>query len=236
MVLSCGEIGVIESRVRGMGLEFNVVNGTRKLGHTVSITVRITPASLSILVANRDKIKGRGFPRVVRRFDHHGRKRCVTIGYKTVPRNAVSSRLFKRRGNTFANTVDSHGNCFTRTGNKAVFLSRMKRLPLTARTHLLHMLRDNRFVGMNSSGIRGASIHVITTAGIGLARTVTRNHFHRSLCCHLGAMPVGVPPLHRHKSSVALLFHGFTSSFTRGCHVPTVRLARSTGILLLTCS
>lgn len=219
-----------------MGLHFNVVNGGRTLVHTVSVTVRMTPASLSMLVAKRDNIKGRDFPRVVRRCDQHGRKRCVTIGYKTVPRKAVSSRLFNRRGNTFAKTVNRQGKCFNRTGNKAVFLSRINRLPLPARTHLLHILRDNRFVGMNSSGIRGASIHVITTAGMGLARTVTSKHFHRSLCCHLGAIPVRIPPLHRHNRSIILLFQGFTSSFTRGCHVPTVRLARSNGRILLNCS
>lgn len=226
---------VAGARVRRIGRHFNVVKGARTLLHTVSITVRMTPASLSILVAKRDKIKGRDFPRVVRRCDQEGRKRCVTIGYKTVPRKAVSSRLFNRRGKTFANTVNRQGKCFNRTSNNAVFLSRMKRLPLPARTHLLHILRDNRFVGMNSSGMRGASIHVITTAGIGLARTVTRKHFHRSLCCHLGAIPVRVPPLHRQKSSILLLFHGFTTSFTTGCQVPTVRLARSTGGRLLTC-
>ncbi len=188
-----------------------------------------------MLIANRDNINGRRFPRVVRRGDIHGRGECVTMGYNTVPRNAVSSRLFNRIGNTFANTVRRQGNCFTRTANNAVFLSRVNRLPLSARTHLLHMLRSNRFVGINSSGIRGAGMHVITTAGMGVISTVTAKGFHRRLCCHLGAVPVAMPTLHRHPTSVSLLFHGFTTSMTRHCAVPPLRLARNTGHLLTMC-
>lgn len=234
-VVASDEEGVVGISIRRVGRHFKVVNGGTKLGQTVSITLRITPASLSILVANRDNINGRAFPRVVRRGDPHGRKRCVTIGYNTVPRNAVSSRLFKRRGNSFAKTLSSHGNCFRITSNKAVFLSRMKRLPAPARTHLLHILRAKRFVHINSSGIRGAGIHVITTAGIGLARTMTRKGFHRSLFCHLDAIPVRIPPLHRHNRSVVLLFQGFTDSYTRGCQVPPVHLSRRTHRLVLSC-
>ncbi len=227
---------VITTSVLTRGEGCNVIKGSRKIGCTIGVTLRITGASLSILVAKRDKIKGRIVPHVVRSGDQHGGGGCFTIGYNSVPRNAVSSRLFKRRGNTFAKTINRHRNCFKTTGNNALFLSRIKRLPVTARTHLLEILRAKRCVHINSDSMHGASMHVITTAGIGVTRTVQSKHFRRSLFCHLGAVPVGVPTLHRQKSSIILLFGGFTVSATRGCGVPSpLRLARRTRLGLGGC-
>lgn len=218
-----------------MGRQCGVIKGDSKLGRTLSITLRITPASLSILVVKRDKINGRVVPEIVRSGSPQEERGCFTVGYNDVPRKAVSDRLFKRRGNSFAKTVNRDRNCFKVTGGKAVFLSRMKRLPVRARTQLLHILRANRCVQMKNARVQGAGIHVMTTAGIGVHGTIDRKEFHRSLCCHLGAVPVRVPPLHRHNNSVLLLFHLFTVRVTRGCRLPGVSLSRSTGRLVLGC-
>ncbi len=201
----------------------------------MSITLRISPASLSILIVNRDNINGRVFPHIVRSGSPEHERGCFTIGYNDVPRKAVSDRLFNRRGKSFANTVNRDRNCFNITGGNALFLSRINRLPLSARTHLLEILRANRCVHINNRRVVHASIHVITTAGIGLHRTVDSKHFHRSLCCHLDTVPVGIPTLHRQNGSVILLFHLFTLRVTRGCHLPGVALASRTGNVLLHC-
>lgn len=173
----------------------------------------LTPARSPILVHNRDNANGRLITHALRHRSRHRGQPFITVGYNTVPRRLVRSRLFNRRGNTFANTR-RHGIKQVRTtGNNALFLSRVNSLPLRLRTGLLHFLRRGRVRHINNDRPVPISIQMLTTARISLRTTVRGGHFHRSLCCHLGILRIIATPLHRQRNSLSVL----TGRFSRFC-------------------
>lgn len=171
----------------------------------------ITPASVSILVANSDNAKGRCITHHVRRRDGHGGTPFVTISYKTVPGSLTTSRFFKRIGNSFAKTVSGGRNTFITTRNNAVFLSRVNGLSCRMRMRLLHTLRRQGMGPVNDGRRVTVGIHLISTAGRGLHSTVSGKSFHRSLCRHVGRFAIHVPSLGRQGRSLLLFTGGFLS-------------------------
>ncbi len=173
----------------------------------------MTPSSVSILVLNTGNANGRSITRNVRTGDKHSNG-FMTIGYNILPHRLTTSLLFKRRGNTFANTSATGGKCFSVTGNNALFLSRVNAVPVSVRSVLLEILRRGACVPVNDSERQVTSIEVITTAGRGLRQTVGRNQFQRSLCRHLTRLRVEVPSLTRYTSSVLPLTRFFHRQFS----------------------
>lgn len=194
------------------------------LGSTISLTRGISKASIPMLLAKRANANGRMFTRTVRCDDGHTQRGFMTIGYSSFDGRLLRDRVFNRGTNSFANTLGSGGKLFRRTGGKAVFLSRVNRVTFRLRTGLLHVLRANRCVGVNSAGPAHIGIHVVTTAGHGLSRRVITKHFHRSLFCELDMFRVRLPPLHRHTNSVQLLTGTFVGDFTRRLTHPIIRV------------
>lgn len=213
------------SRIRGggkgvtppMSCSFrSVVKDSGKLGRTITLTQGITSASIPILLANRANAKGRIFSRTVRCTDPHDRCPVVTVGYSTFDGSLLRDRLFNCGTKTFAKTVGSGPNLFRITGRNAIFLSRVNRVTFSLRTHLLHILRAKRCVGIKSAGPAGISMHVVSTAGHSLGGRVRGKRFHRSLCFHLSIFRVRLPPLHRQGRSVRVLTRAFLGHFTTG--------------------
>lgn len=193
----------------------SVLNRSGTLGRTMLLTRGISIASIPMLLAKRAKAKGRIFTRTVRCDDGQDGRGFMTIGYSSFDGRLLRDRVFNRETNSFAKTLGSGGKLFRRTGGKAVFLSRVNRVTFRLRTGLLHVLRANRCVGVNSAGPAEMGIHVVTTAGHGLRRRVEIKRFHRSLFCHLSIFRIRLPSLHRHTNSVGVLTATFTGDFSR---------------------
>lgn len=191
-------------RVRRLINRYHIV---QRLGQLVD---HVTPDPSDIVIINRDNANGRIITQTVRGLDKEQGGPFVTVGYTTVPRRLLRDRLFNCIGNTFANTSTGNGAKLVRTtGANALFLSRVNSVPLVLRTGLLHTVRTHRVLPVNTDDPVRISVHVVSTAGRGLTRFVTRNGFHRSLFCQLGIVPVALPPLHRHRRSVRLLIRCF---------------------------
>lgn len=139
----------------------------------------------------------------MRGLDRHQCNPFITIGYKSVARDLLRDRLFNCMNKAFAKTGQSNGvNLFRTTGNKALFLSRIKSVPCILRGHLLQILRRGCIHPMNDRRNIPVSIQIVTTAGGGLPRRIRGKGFQLSLCCHLSILPVRIPPLHGHGKSV----------------------------------
>lgn len=179
----------------------------------VGIIAGMTGASTGILVAKRGNANGRVLTHRVRHLSLHDNQRVIGISVKTIDRSLFRDRLFKRRQNTFASTHRDHPKGFRTTRKDALFLSRVKGLPLKLRTGLLTTLRGHRIAHLKDGQGVPISVHLVTTAGHGLPRVITRSLFHRSLFCHVGAVRVRVPPLQGQQRSVTL----FISCFLGGC-------------------
>lgn len=203
----------------------SVLNRSGPLGRTIRLTQGISIASIPILLAKRAKANGRIFTRTVRCGDGHNGRGFITIGYSSFDGSLLRDRVFNRETKSFAKTLGSGGKLFRRTGGKAVFLSRVKRVTFRLRTGLLHVLRANRCVGVNSAGPAQIGIQVVTTAGQGLPRRVTTKHFQRSLFCHLSIFRMRLPSLHRETKSVEVLTRTFIHDFSRGLSRPIAKVS-----------
>lgn len=186
----------------------------------------ITHASTGVLVAKRGKANGRVLTQRVRHLSPHNTHPVLGMSVKTVDRSLFRDRLFKRRQKTFASTRRDHPKGFRTTGNDSLFVSRLNGLPLPLRAGLLAMLRDQGIAHLNDGGIVPISVHLVSTAGGSVPRVIGRNVFHRSLFCHVGAVRLRLPPLHRQKSSVLLFVSYFLHGFASGCRQRRVQVRR----------
>lgn len=152
----------------------------------------------------------------------------MDISVNTIARDLFRDRLFNRVGNSFASTRTSHTNGFRTTDHDALFLSRVNGLPCRLRTGLLATVRQHDVIHMNDGAPVPMSVQLVYTAGHGLPRVITGNRFHRSLLCHVGAVRLRVPSLHRQPRSVVPLTRLFVTHFYGRCSGPPIGLASNT--------
>lgn len=193
-------------------------------------------ASTGVLVLKRGKAKGSMVTHLLCHYSPQCNGPFIAVSLKDVPRRLFRDRLFKFRGKTFASTGGSGTKQVRITAGKALFLSRVNGLSLPVRSGLLATVRGQRVGHLNDARAIPVSIHLVYTAGTSVHRLISRKGFHRSLLCHVGAVRVRVPPLHRHKGSVVLLTRCFLRQCTHGCGGSVHNLAQRTGGGLLGCT
>lgn len=182
-----------------------ICHGDRGFHHVCGVTRLFTGDSVTIVVLNSGKANGRRVTRGVRLRDGETSGPFRMMSYNALSTRLTISTLFKRRGKTFADTSTTEGNCFRLTTKNALFLSRVNGLPGSMRTVLLHILRSGDCQPLKTAGSGITSIHVVTTAGRGLRRTIQRKQFEDSLCCQLRRTIVRVPQLQSYGRSVVPL-------------------------------
>lgn len=176
-----------------------------KCSHDLHSTMRgnhttiLCPRKLRILLANTSNINGAFFTRLVRYFTYgravNSPPPLICFGYTRCTRGPrlLSSRLFNRRGKTFAKTDRGGAKLIRRTSKNCLLLSRIRHLPCRKRRGLFSVLSGNRCHPLNSDKPAcSVSIHLVYTAARSIGSTLL--HAFRQ---HV-RMYVSLPNVHRH--------------------------------------
>ena len=203
---------------------FGIIGNSELLNRALSVSLRVAPTDLSVLVVGESGVGKEFFPQIIHAYSARKHAKYIAVNCGAIPEGTIDSELFGHEKGAFTGATDARKGYFEEADGGTIFLDEVGELPLSTQVRLLRVLQSGEFLRVGSAKVQKTDVRVVAATNNDLLKSIESGRFREDLYYRLNTVPIAVPALRDRPEDIPLLFRKFASDVAVQYHMPPVTL------------
>jgi len=196
----------------------NIIGTSKTITQLKNIVSHIANTDEAVLISGESGTGKELFSRVIH---YHSRRRdnpFISINCSATSPEFIESEFFGCVGEDSKSTTVNKRGFFEEADQGTIFLDEITDLSCTVQAKLLHLLRKNEIVPVNSETAKPVDVRIIAATNTDLREQVQTGRFSKELYARLNGMAVHIPPLRERPEDIVPMAEYFLRNIQREYH------------------
>ncbi len=196
-------------------LQFDQMIGTAAMTEIFKIAERVAKVDSTVLILGESG-SGKGMlSKAIHRTSPRANAPFVEINCSAIPEHLLESELFGYEKGAFTDAKNKKLGLFEIAEGGTIFLDEIGDMDLALQAKVLKVLEDREFRRLGALKPTQVNVRILAATNRNLKDLVNEGTFREDLFYRLSVVPIHVPPLRKHRSSIVPMANYFLQLFSK---------------------
>ena len=194
-------------------LQFDQMIGTSAMTDIFAMAERVAKVDATVLILGESG-SGKGMlSKAIHRTSPRANAPFVEINCSAIPEHLLESELFGYEKGAFTDAKDKKVGLFEVAEGGTIFLDEIGDMDLALQAKVLKVLEDREFRRLGALKPTKVDVRILAATNRNLKTLVDEGKFREDLYYRLSVVPINVPPLRKHRTSIEPMCNYFLQLF-----------------------
>ncbi|MBN2703270.1 MAG: sigma-54-dependent Fis family transcriptional regulator [Pontiellaceae bacterium] len=196
-------------------LQFDQMIGTAAMTDIFKMAKRVAKVDSTVLILGESG-SGKGMlSKAIHRTSPRANAPFVEINCSAIPEHLLESELFGYEKGAFTDAKNKKLGLFEIAEGGTIFLDEIGDMDLALQAKVLKVLEDREFRRLGALKPTQVDVRILAATNRNLKDLVNEGTFREDLFYRLSVVPIQVPPLRKHRSSIVPMANYFLQLFSK---------------------